>query len=117
MLDIQRTVIEPDILVMALAGRLALGRECQQVEWGVDELLAGGQPKVVFDLSRLDYMDSTGIGIIATCCGRIEAAGGQVRLAALNPKIEDLMRITKLNRVIGVSPSVAEAVASLGVAN
>jgi anti-sigma B factor antagonist len=115
MLDIQRTTISPDILVMALTGRLALGRECQTVEWTIDELLEGGQKRVVFDLSKLEYMDSTGIGIIATCCGRIESAGGQVRLAAVNAKIDDLFRVTKLNRVIGMHPSVDEAIASLGV--
>ena len=114
--DIQRTVIEPDILVMALSGRLALGRECQTVEWSIDELLEGNRRKVIFDLSKLEYMDSTGIGIIATCCGRIEAAGGQARLAAVNPKIDDLFRITKLNRVIGIHPTVDDAVASLGAA-
>ena len=112
--DIQKTLIEPDILVMAVAGRLALGRECQVVEWTVDELLSGGQRKVVFDLSKLDYLDSTGIGILATCCGRIDAAGGQVCLASLHPKVDDLMRVTKLNRVITIHATVAEAVASLG---
>ena len=113
MLDIQKSVIDGDILVMAMVGRLALGRECQQVEWTVDELLAAGRPKVVVDLAALDYMDSTGIGILVTCCGRIEAAGGQMRLAAVNPKIADLLRVTKLSRVIGIYPTVAEAVASV----
>ena len=112
--EIQRTLIEPDILVMTLSGRLALGRECQAVEWTVDELLAGGPRKVVFELSKLEYLDSTGIGILATCCGRIEASGGQVRLAALHPKVADLMRLTKLDRVINSCPTVEEAVASLG---
>lgn len=114
--EIQRTLIEPDILVMAVSGRLALGRECQIVEWTVDELLAGGPRKVVFELSKLEYLDSTGIGILATCCGRIEESGGQVRLAAPHPKVADLMRVTKLNRVITSYSTVEEAVASLGVA-
>ena len=113
MLEIQRTVMETDVLVMTLAGRLALGRECQQVEWTVDELLAGGQRKIIFDLSRLDYMDSTGIGILVTCCGRIEAAGGHMRLAAVNAKVDELLRVTKLSRVVGIYGTVPEAVASV----
>lgn len=50
--------------------------------------------------SKLEYLDSTGIGILVTCCGKIEAAGGQLRIASVQPKVEDLMRVTKLHRLM-----------------
>jgi anti-anti-sigma factor len=111
---IQKTLVEPDIVLVEVAGRIALGRECQVVEWTVEELIADSRRKVVFDLSKLEYLDSTGVGIIATCCGRMEAAGGEVRLASLQPKIEDLMRLTKLNRILNLHPTVADALRSFG---
>ena len=110
--QIQKTVIEPDIMLVEVEGRIALGRECQVVEWTVEGLIADCRRKVVFDLSKLDYLDSTGIGIIATCCGRLEAAGGVVRLASLQPKVADLIRLTKLDRVLNLHPTVADALQS-----
>ena len=113
--QIQKTVIEPDVLLVEVSGRFALGRECQIVEWTVEELIAGGQKRVVFDLSKLEYLDSTGVGILATCCGRMEAAGGEMRLACVQPRVADLLRLTKLDRVIRLYPPVADALLGMAV--
>jgi anti-sigma B factor antagonist len=79
------------------------------VEWTLDELIAGNHRKVVLDLSKLEYVDSTGIGIIVTSCGRMETAGGELRIASMHPKVEDLMRTAKLHRVMNFYPTVADA--------
>jgi anti-sigma B factor antagonist len=110
--QIEKTIVEADVLVMEVSGRIVLGRECQVVEWTVESLITDGHKKVVFDLSKLESLDSTGIGILATCCGKIEASGGEVRLASLQPKVEDLMRLTKLNRILSSHATVAEAIES-----
>lgn len=106
---IQKTTIEPDIVLVELSGRIVLGRECQQVERELDELIAGKQKKVVLDLSKLEYVDSTGIGIIVTRCGHMEAAGGEMRIASMQPKVVDLMRTAKLDRIMHFYPTVADA--------
>jgi len=107
--DIQRTRKEPDVEVVAVSGKIILGRECQRVEWLIDELIRDGQKKVVFDLSGLTHIDSTGVGIIVTCCGRMTAAGGELRLAALQPRILEILHIAKLDRVLSFYPSAETA--------
>lgn len=109
MQHVQKTTIEPDIVVVELSGRIVLGRECQQVESALDELIASKQKKVVLDLSKLEYLDSTGIGIIVTRCGQMEAAGGEMRIAAMQPKVDELMRTAKLHRIMHFYPTVADA--------
>jgi anti-sigma B factor antagonist len=106
---IQTPTIEPDIVVVELSGRIVLGRESQQVEEALDELIAGKQKKVVLDLSKLEYVDSTAIGILVTRCGQMEAAGGDMRIASMQPKVEDLMRTAKLHRILHFYPTVADA--------
>ena len=39
MLEIQSKRIEPDILVVAIAGRITMGRECKHLEWTTDSLI------------------------------------------------------------------------------
>ena len=107
---IQRSQIEPDVTVLQIAGRITLGRECQAVEWAVDELIKNGSRKVVFDLAQLDYVDSTGIGIIVMSSGKMSAAGGELRIAALQPRVAELMRVTKLNQIMVFYSTVAAAV-------
>src|SRR5438105_3396421 len=64
---IERNKIEPDIVILQISGRITLGYECQDVEVAVEDLVRNGSKKVVFDLSGLEYIDSTGLGIIVMC--------------------------------------------------
>ena len=110
MAQIRRQQIATDIVLLSIAGRITLGRECQDIEWTLEALIDEGVRKAVFDLSGLDYVDSTGIGILVTCCGKMGNAGGELRLAALQPRVAELMRIAKLDRIITFYPTTAAAV-------
>ena len=107
--DIQRTRIEPDVEVVVVSGQIILGRECQRVEWTLMELIRDGRKKVVFDLSNLTHVDSTGVGILITCCGKMTEAGGELRLAALTPRVREIMRVSKLDRILSFYPSAETA--------
>ena len=114
--EIQQTQIEPDVVVIALSGQIVLGRECQRVEWAIEGLIKDGRKKVVFDLSNITYLDSTGIGIIVTCCGKMAAAGGELRLAALQPRITQVMKVAKLDHIMTFYPSAAAAAENFTIA-
>ena len=81
MLEIQSKGIEPDILVVAMAGRITMGRECKHLEWTTDSLIREAHRKVVFDLAGVTYINSTGIGIIMMSAGQLKEVGGQLRVA------------------------------------
>ena len=109
---IEQKHIEPDVIVLEISGRITLGRECQAVEWAIDDLIRNSKKKVVFDLTGLEYVGSTGIGIIVTCSGKMSAAGGELKLASLMPRVAELMRITKLNQILSFYPTAAAAAES-----
>ena len=96
-----------DIVVLELSGRITLGRESGQIEAIVDE----GARKIVMDLSKVDYIDSTGIGKIAYCFGRITQIGAQARVAGAHGLVMDLFRITRLDTVIKFFPDANSACA------
>jgi len=109
MLEIEKTVIEPEVVVVAVAGRIQLGRECQRVQWTLEELIQADQKRVVLDLEKVDYLDSAGVGILVTCCGKMEAAGGEILIACAQPKVDDVFRVSKLRHIMRFYPTVAEA--------
>jgi anti-anti-sigma factor len=110
--QIQKKTVAPGIVIMEVSGRIVLGNECLHVEWTLDELIAGNHKKVVLDLSKLEYVDSVGIGIIVTRCGQMESAGGEIRIASMKPRVEELVRTAKLHRILKVYPTVDEALES-----
>jgi len=53
--------------VVTVSGRLVLGKDDERLEAATGELLQQGQKKFVFDISALDYADSSGIGSLVAC--------------------------------------------------
>jgi anti-sigma B factor antagonist len=107
--DIEQREFSPDVTVVAVSGQIVLGRECQRVEWTIEALIREGKRRVILDLANLTHIDSTGVGIIVTACGKMAAAEGELRLAALQPRIAEVLRIAKLDRILALYPSVDAA--------
>jgi len=101
--------MDPGISVIAMSGRLVFGREVDQLESLVHDSLKQGRRKLVFDLSGLDYADSSGIGAIVSCLTEIKKSGGDLRVAGVNSRIQRLFKISGVDQILAVFPTVAEA--------
>jgi anti-sigma B factor antagonist len=112
MVVITKQRIEPDIVVLKLTGRLSIGLGSQELQWEVEALLGKGEKKLVFDLTDLKYMDSTGLGIVVFCGGQLSESGGHLRVAGANETISNLFRMTKIDQVLSLHATTGEAVAS-----
>jgi anti-anti-sigma factor len=112
MLTVEKRVVDPDVVVFALAGKLTLGRDCQRVEWLVDDMLREGKLNAIFDLSGLSFIDSAGVGIVVMCFGKLKKAGGAFVLAGAKGYVENTFKMTHVNQVIQMFPNVEAAAAS-----
>jgi anti-sigma B factor antagonist len=109
MLEIQNQQLPPDIVVLNIAGRITLGGESKQLEWAVDSLVSEGKKKVIFDLSKVTSVDSTGIGIIVMSAGKLKKAGGQLRVAGASPHVEEVLKMTNVDQIVGLHSTTAAA--------
>ena len=112
MLEIRKECVQPDITVLHLTGRIAMGRPCQEIEWQVDELIRAKTPKLVLDVSDVQRVDSTGFGTIVMCSGKLKKAGGELRVAGARGIVEEIAHTSNIPRIIPFHPSVEEAVAA-----
>ena len=108
--------IEPDITVVELAGRLALGRESPRIETLLAELLRKGELRVIFDMTRVDSIDSAGMAQVARAAGRLKASGGRLVVAAREGPVLELLGTTKATARVKVRPTVMEAADVFGPA-
>ena len=112
LLQIEERRIEPDITVIELAGRLALGRESQRLEQLVDELAKRGVLKIVLDMSKVGYIDSAGIGLVALAAGKLREAGGRVVVCAPEGKVLSLLHMTQMDAIVTICPTPEAAAAA-----
>ena len=109
LLQIEERHIGSGITAYELAGKLALGRESQRIETIVDDLAKKSELKVIFDLSKVDYIDSAGIGILALASGKLKASGGKLVLVAPAGRVLEMLKLTQVTAVVTVCGTMADA--------
>src|SRR5262249_35110808 len=109
LLNIQKKRIEPDIMVVELEGRVCLGNAAKEFEWEVLELQKANEKKVIIDLSRVTQLDSTGIGILAMCSGKLKSAGGELRVAGAQGVVQEVLKLTHMENVLSLYPTQSAA--------
>lgn len=108
-LQLQKSQPSPELCRIEMVGKLMMGNESRQVEWSVAELLAAGVKKVVFELSKLDGIDSTGVGIIVVCHAKLQKIGGSLRIAGPTGIVLDTLLMTHVDRLVPIFSTVEEA--------
>ena len=72
-----------------------------------------GTPKLVLDFTNVSHMSSSALGMLITLHKRIRDKNGQLRLCCIQPAIFEVFVITRLNEILKISNSPAEAVETL----
>lgn len=73
------------------------------------ELVDAGARNVVVDLGRVDFLDSTGLGVLVGALKRLRAANGTFGLVCSKEPLLKIFRITALDQVFPIYPSVEAA--------
>jgi anti-sigma B factor antagonist len=109
-LELQKSQPAPDICLMEFTGKLMMGNDSRQVEWGISELLGAGVKKIIFDLSKLESIDSTGVGILVMCEAKLRKAGGALRIAGPAGIVNETLVMTHVDRLVPIFPTAREVI-------
>jgi anti-anti-sigma factor len=76
--------------------------------------VGNGQRQLVADLSQVDFMSSAGLRAILIALKESRQQGGDLRLAAAQPRVENILKIAGLTGVLQAFPTLDQAIASFG---
>ena len=105
------------VTIVDLSGRITLGDASVAVRDVINDLMGKGNKKVLLNLRDVDYIDSSGIGLLVSSFTTVRSQGGQLKLVNLSKRIGDLLKITKLYSLFDIKDDEAAAVASFSPAN
>jgi anti-sigma B factor antagonist len=86
----------------------------QDFSGAVTGLLAAGDRKVLIDLSKVTYVDSATIGCLMDLYRQTTTAGGVLRLAGVQKRVETMLTMTGAHNFLKMFPDEASAVQSFG---
>jgi anti-sigma B factor antagonist len=71
--------------------------------------------KLVFDLSRLRFTDSSGLGAFISCLRKLNAKGGDVKLCGMSKQVRAVFELVRMHRVFDIFGTREEAVQAFQV--
>ena len=105
--------VEPDVTVLDLTGQLTLGNALTEVESAIKQRIQKGSKKLALELSRLTFLDSSGVGMLVVCSGVMERAGGRLVIVGAGGKVKEVLLLTHLDRVMRMYSDLDSACAAL----
>lgn len=75
-----------------------------------NELLERGVTNFVIDASKLNFVDSMGLGVIISLLRRVKQRDGDIKISSLTPDVKSIFEITRLHRLFDICENKAEAI-------
>ncbi|PVE19209.1 STAS domain-containing protein [Arthrobacter sp. Bz4] len=75
----------------------------------VSELISDGSTRIVVNLEQAVFMDSSGLGALIGCLKAARQAGGDLRIAAVQPQVKMVLQLTSMDKVLTPYATAEEA--------
>ena len=100
------------VVILEPKGKIMGGPDASLLHDKLHEYIDQGKKNVVVDLGKVDWMNSTGLGILISGYTTLRNHDGVLKLANVTDKIQSLLTITKLVTVFEAFDSIDEAINS-----
>ena len=98
------------VTIVDLSGRITLDEGSAALRETIKQLIGQGQKRVLLNMSKVQYIDSSGIGELVSAFTSAREQGGELKLLNLSKKVHSLIQITKLHAVFDIRDDEAAAV-------
>jgi anti-sigma B factor antagonist len=100
---------KPGIIVLEMSGRVQMGADCKRIEKEVEDHILRNEKRMIFDLTAVDHVDSAVVGQIVKSHSSLAKSGGSLRLAGARGMVESVLKMTQVDKVVPVHPTVLAA--------
>lgn len=104
--------VQDGVVILEPKGKIMGGPDASLLKDKLMEYIDKDQKRIVIDLGQVDWMNSTGLGILISGYSTLRNNEGHLKLANVTEKIHSLLVITKLVSVFDSHDSVADAIKS-----
>ena len=107
-LDVSRV---EDIAVVPCRGRIVFGEEADELRRVILDLLKKTR-RIVLNFAWVEYIDSNGLGVLVASLISARHRGAEIKLAALGPKVRQVMTTAAVDRLFEVYNAADDAIKS-----
>ncbi len=101
-------------VIIAPKGKILGGPDAEIFRNDLQKLIDEGKKNVIFDLAKVHFMNSSGIGILIGGFKTMRANGGDIKLCNADKRITSLLMVSHLNTVFDTYPDLDSAIKAYG---
>lgn len=101
-----------DICIISISGRIDTVTS-KDVEAKLDGAIEGRKDKIIINLEKMDYISSVGLRVLLAALKKQRQNQGSLQLASLQPFVQNIFKITGLDKVFQIFPTEEAAFQSL----
>lgn len=98
-----------DVDIIEVSGKIMGGDDFIPLDDKLYALIGRGRHKVIIDLAKCAWINSTGLGRLIHHSTTFKESKGELKLARLTEKIDKIITITRLTEVFDVADTIEEA--------
>ena len=100
-----------DVVVVKVQTEVLDAGNAKEFRTGISPILEK-DVKIVFDMSQVNFLDSSGCGAILSCLRQLNSAGGDLKMFGLQQSVRTLFELVRLHRIVEIFNTRDEAVKS-----
>jgi anti-sigma B factor antagonist len=85
-----------NVVTLEMSGQITLGQSAARLRDAVNEALANGHRHIILELHGVPFIDSAGLGELVRSHAAVAHRGGKLKLARVEPRVQNLLKITRL---------------------
>ena len=101
-------------VVFELKGKIKGGPDAEIFRNDLQKLIDEDKKNVIIDLGKVNFMNSSGIGILIGGFKTMRANGGDIKLCNADKRLTSLLMVSHLNTVFDTHPDLDSAVKAYG---
>jgi anti-sigma B factor antagonist len=98
--------------IFRLTGRMTLGMRLREVESRITAVADKGVPKLILELSGVEFLDSAGLGLLMILYGKMKTHSGELRLVAPTDRVLEVLKMTCTDAILPIDPNLDAALAT-----
>ena len=98
-----------DVAVVKVQTEVLDAGNAKEFRTGISPILEENV-KIVFDMSQVNFLDSSGCGTILSCLKQLNNAGGDLKMFGLQQSVRTLFELIRLHRIIDIFNTRDEAI-------
>lgn len=106
-----------DIIVEFIKFDRATVKEADLLKNNLANAITNGFKKIIIDLSEVEYIDSTFLGILVSALKRVSKEKGDIRLIGFKPAVHAMFELTRMFRVFQTYSDLHKAIKSFSESN